>query len=321
VLADDDEPYLAGAASTIVSYLRGNENDLDGALRAARQMLAAYTSGDSPWLQALAHGRISELCLQVEQGDEARRHLTEAMPVYDRIGGWSDIIGIRWWMVLANLQVGDVDEAERWLEATPHRPDDEGDFLTYGVGVRAEISLARGKIDDGLRLWRQAVKLLGETDVPALDDDPLGLNMWALEAKSIAVVAHAQHHQLDLLQNLVDELPKQLTELLHTFVTDSAPFVMEFSLCGTVLLALAMVELDRTERTGDQPARTAAARTIALAERFGYLRGFQPTMASARARQAAEQADPAAYAEAVSSYARLPRSDLRAEARARTLRT
>ena len=50
---------------------------------------------------------------------------------------------------------------------------------------------------------------------------------------------------------------------------------------------------------------------IALAERFRYLRAFQPTMSSAAARQAAREADRAAYDEAVSWYADLDRDQLR----------
>jgi hypothetical protein len=53
---------------------------------------------------------------------------------------------------------------------------------------------------------------------------------------------------------------------------------------------------------------------IALAERFRYVRGFQPTMSAARARHVAEQADKPAYADAVSSYADLGRDALRAAA-------
>jgi hypothetical protein len=59
---------------------------------------------------------------------------------------------------------------------------------------------------------------------------------------------------------------------------------------------------------------------IALAERFGFLRGFQPTMSSTRARHAAEQADKPAYDDAVTSYADLDRDQLRAAALA-VLRT
>jgi hypothetical protein len=53
---------------------------------------------------------------------------------------------------------------------------------------------------------------------------------------------------------------------------------------------------------------------IALAERFRFPRNFQPTMSSARARQAAIHADRPAYDEAVSSYAGLGHEDLRAAA-------
>jgi hypothetical protein len=52
----------------------------------------------------------------------------------------------------------------------------------------------------------------------------------------------------------------------------------------------------------------------ALAERFRFLRTFHPTMASAPARRAAEQADRSAYEQAVASYADLDRDGLRAAA-------
>jgi hypothetical protein len=55
-------------------------------------------------------------------------------------------------MVLANLQLGAVDEAEQWLEQTaPGRGDEAVGVFTYGLGVRAEILLARGEVEAGLR--------------------------------------------------------------------------------------------------------------------------------------------------------------------------
>jgi hypothetical protein len=53
---------------------------------------------------------------------------------------------------------------------------------------------------------------------------------------------------------------------------------------------------------------------IALAERFGFLRNFQPTMSGAAARSDAERADRPAYDDAVSTYAGLDRAGLRAAA-------
>jgi hypothetical protein len=89
---------------------------------------------------------------------------------------------------------------------------------------------------------------------------------------------------------------------------------MELPTCGGLLLALAMVDLDRGARAGDRRATTSGARMIALAERFRFPRNFQPTMSAAAARRAAEQADRPAYDDAVSSYADLGHEDLRAVA-------
>jgi hypothetical protein len=54
---------------------------------------------------------------------------------------------------------------------------------------------------------------------------------------------------------------------------------------------------------------------LALAERLGVLREFQPTMSAERARRMAQNADGAAYADAVSEYAALERDELREAAR------
>jgi predicted ATPase/DNA-binding SARP family transcriptional activator len=291
-LCDSDEPLVAGAANAIVSYFWENDGDLERALKAARRMLEAFERREVPYLQAAAHGRLSELCLQVEQGEEARRHLLAMLPVLERLGAWSDVTGLQWWMVLANLQVGAVDEAEHWLEQTaPPRADEPVGTLTYGLGVRAEILLARGEVEAGLRLWRRAVDLLTNAGgrIFGLDMGP-GQEPWTLEAKAVAVVAHAQHGRLDL----VEELSGELSDGLSTLLTNPAgqpPYLVEFPLCGALLLALAMVDLDRGARAGDERATRSGARTIALAERFRFLRGFQPTMSSTRARHAAEQAD------------------------------
>jgi hypothetical protein len=67
-------------------------------------------------------------------------------------------------------------------------------------------------------------------------------------------------------------------------------------------------------QVGEEGATRSGARMVALAERFRFLRNFQPTMSAARARHSAEQADRPAYEDAVSSYAGLGHEDLRAAA-------
>jgi hypothetical protein len=250
------------------------------------------------------------------RGEEARRHLLVVMPLLERLGNWSDLAGIRWWMVLACLQVGDVDEAEHWLEQTaPPRADEPVGTLTYGLGVRAEILLARGEVDAGLRLWRRTVDLLRNAEGPifGMEVDP-SQEPWTLEATAVTVVAHAQHGRLGLVEELSRELPSRLSTMLANPVANPPPYLLELQSSGGLLLALAMVDLDRGARTGEEWATRSGARMVALAERFRFLRNFQPTMSAARARHTAEQADRPAYEDAVSSYAGLGHEDLRAAA-------
>jgi predicted ATPase/DNA-binding SARP family transcriptional activator len=315
-LCDSDEPLVAGAANAVVSYYRENQGDLDSALKAARRTLEAFEQRKLPYLLAVGHARIAELCLQVERGEETRRHLLAAMPVLERIGTRADLIGLRAWMVLASLQVGDVDEAEHWLEQTaPRRADEPIGTLAYGLGVWAEILLARGEVEAGLRQWRRAVDLLANAEGPifGLEADP-SQDQWTLEAKAVTVVAHAQHGRLDLVEELTAELPQRLSTILANPMANPPPYLMELPTCGGLLLALGMVDLDRGARAGDRRATRSGARMIALAERFRFLRNFQPTMSAARAHQAAAHADGPAYDEAVSSYAGLGQEELRAAA-------
>ena len=138
----------------------------------------------------------------MERGEEARRHLLAALPVMERLRELVRPGRLRWWLVLASLQVGDVDEAEHWLEQTaPPQADEPIGTRTYGLGIQAEILLARGEVEAGLRLWRRAVDLVhAEGPIFGVDTDPE--DQWTLEAEAVTVVAHAQHGRLDLVEAL-----------------------------------------------------------------------------------------------------------------------
>jgi hypothetical protein len=239
--------------------------------------------------------------LQTERGEAAYGHLKAALGALARLGDEHDSIGVRWGLVLACLQRGDPDEAEYWLRqaeevSTGQKDDADGTDL----GGRAEIALARGLTEVGLGLWRGAVERMPEAG-SAHSGDPF-LDRWVLELRSAAVTAHAHADRLELVAQQVDQLRQGLRTLL------SGPSLpMELPVFGTVLHALGMAGL----ASGD----AGAVRMIALAERLGVMREFQPTMSADRARKAAEDADRAAYSDAVSEYAALERDELREAAR------
>ncbi|MEV4510082.1 BTAD domain-containing putative transcriptional regulator [Dactylosporangium sp. NPDC049525] len=312
-LCDSDEPLLAGVANGAASYIFEQQHDLEAALQAARRMLAAFGGWATPWMRAVAHSRVGELCLQAGHGEEGAVHLAETLAVLDGLrqpGVSSSASRVRGAMALASLQRGALDEAEHWLEHAGEG-DVAADMYMFGTSVRAEILLARGDVDGGLQLWRQVADQL--RDPAGVPRELPGSLAWAMEVQAAAVLAHAQHGRLDLVRDIAGDLPDLLSRLLAgpgdgTDVGDP--------IRGALLLALAAVDLERGRRTGDGRVTASAARMTALAACFRFMREFQPTMPAAYAQLLAELSATAAYAAAVAAYAGLDRDELRGAASA-----
>ncbi|MCL8009664.1 BTAD domain-containing putative transcriptional regulator [Streptomyces sp. AS02] len=306
-LCDSDEPLLAGFANGAASYVWENAHDPERALDAARRTLDAFGDRDIPMLRFWPQSRLGELCLRTERGAEAIGPMEDALAALERYGERTDSLGLGWGLMLAHLQTGDLDRAEHWLEHTL-RNQPEGpapDAFAPDLGARAEIALARGDIETGLGLWRRAVERLKRGASPVFAGEHL-LEGWRLELQAVAVTAHARHGRTDLVAPLAAALPERLTTLLTRPPAEHRT-TADLPVHGALLLALGTADLA-------QGAVVHGVRLIALAERLRYLPHFQPTMSSARARESAEHADRAAYADAVSEYAALAPDGLRAAA-------
>ncbi|MFC1413894.1 BTAD domain-containing putative transcriptional regulator [Streptacidiphilus sp. N1-12] len=305
-LCASEQPLVAGLAECIACYVWEFEHDIDRALASARRMVAGLAPVDNPSVQLMAHSRLSELCLRTGQGEEAYEHLKVSLTVLPGLGDGHDYIGIRTLLVLACLQRGQPDEAEYWLRQaeSDKAPQQDGDFYRPDLCGRAEIALARGLTEVGLGLWRSAVERM--LAAGSIHSDDSRLDPWALQIQSAMVTAHAHAGRLELVAEPVARLRQRLRMLLSGPSRSPA----ELPLLGTMLHALGLAALASGE------AGPGAVRMIALAERLRVLREFQPTMSQARARRAAEDADRAAYADAVSEYAALGRDELREAARA-----
>jgi predicted ATPase/DNA-binding SARP family transcriptional activator len=320
-LGESDQPLVAGMASYVASYAWEEAGDTGGALAAARRSLAAFERRDSAWLGAAAHARIGELCLQMDEagsGDVALHHLSAALSVLEAFGAWSSANRVREAIVAANLQRGAYDEAERELKLTAPRGGDEPwDMSMFDTAMRAEIALGRGDVDTGLQLWRTAATALRDTQRAGPGGDLSRLDSWALQVQAIAVVAHAHQGRLGLVAEITGALPATLSALTEDPGPPPGTLAASYGLavCGSLLLALAMTDIDRGQRAGDSGAVRSGARMVALAERFGLRNGLQLTMSAAQARRAAQDADGPAYAGAVSAYAGLDPHGLRAAAR------
>ena len=212
---------------------------------------------------------------------------------------------------MANVQRGAYDEAERELKLT--MPRSAGRALGY-VDVRH-----RGARGDRARPRRRRYRpaACGARPRPRCGtrarqepgDDLSRLDTWALQVQAIAVVAHAHHGRLGLVAEITGALPAALSG------ADRGPGPAAWDALQPPMTSPSAARCcwpwpwptstGASARRTPTPARSGA-RMIALAERFGFKSGLQPTMSAARARRAAQDADGQAYADAV-SVVRRPR--------------
>ncbi len=301
-LCASDAPLLAGVAECVASYLWEHDHEPERALASARRLLAAVDAAPNPSLKLLGHSRCSELCLDAGLGEEAYRHLLAALDALAYLSDQSPMTGLCRGLVAACLQRGEPDEAEEWLRRLEQSQSGERtSVFAPDLAAWAEIALARGLTELGLKRWRMAVERLRVRDSPPADPT---VDAWAPYIEVTAVAAHAYAGRLAPVAGLVAELEGRLRRLL---ADDSRP-AGEILAHGTEVLALGLARL----AAGDD---ASGVRLLALAERLHVPQAFQPTLSADRARGAAEDADGAAYAEAVSEYAALGRDELREAAR------
>ncbi|MFE7896006.1 ATP-binding protein [Streptomyces sp. NPDC057424] len=300
-LCASDAPLLAGVAEAVASYLWEHEHEHARALSSAGRLLAAVDAVPNPSLKLLAHSRCAELCADAGLGEEAYRHLLAALDTLEHLSDQSPTTGLRRGLVLACLQRGEPDEAEEWQRRVERsQPPEQISAFTTDLSAWAEIALARGLTELGLKRWRTAVERMRALDSPHADP---AMDAWARAIEAYAVAAHAYAGRLEPVAGLVAALESRL----RTLLAECRPAAEELPVSGTDVLALGLVRL----AAGD----ASAVRLLALAERMHVPQAF-PTMSADRARRAAEEADRAAYADAVSEYAALERDRLREAARA-----
>lgn len=341
-LCASDAPLLAGIAECVASYLWEHAHEPERALAAARRMLAAVDAVPNPSLTLLGRSRCSELCMEAGLGEEAYGHLLAALDALSHLSDHSPTTGLRRGLVLACLQRGEVEEAEEWLRRVEEARSaaEQPQLVAADMASWAEIALARGLTELGLKRWRTAVAQLRAAALPyarpeappdappdaadaAPDAPPADLlaDSWGMHIAATAVAAHAYAGRLEPVAGLVAELTGRVRTLLAEGTRTDGQVPAEAAVDGTAVLCLGLVRLaageakDTAEDMAGGSADDTAVRLLALAERLYVPQSFHPTLSVARARRAAEDADGAAYADAVSEYAALGRDELREVAR------
>ncbi|CCH80335.1 Transcriptional regulator, winged helix family [Nostocoides japonicum T1-X7] len=284
-----------------------NSGDLVAAIRYSHASLAAAESTDiDPWTLAGAHQRVAEIALQLGDPEQAAEHALRALPTLLRLGSGPDAAQLRGTRVLAALAQGDVETAERRFHEMVKDLDAAETDFPVNVNermIRAEVDLARGRIDDGLRAYREAAAHSDGMRVPeGIDADWRGLEPWLLHTLAAAVAAHALHGRPEEVRDLAYDLASRTGLLLDR----PADMFLDYPVTGAAIYALGLWLV-----TTD-PGETAA-RLMACAVALGHARAY-PCLALEPAGTRARDAVGGAYDEWVSSYAPRDRDDLREEA-------
>lgn len=305
-LCADPEPRVRQLAFQWASNMYENLGDLPEARRRAEQARALADGRDGPWPRALVASQLAGITIQLGAMDDALAYALEAVPVMEALGASEDVAQLKAVAALAAMEDGRLDEAGRIFDEIEQEDAGSG---VFGAAIillcgRPELDLLAGRVEEGLRGYRDAVHLLATRPVPGLDL-PSGFEPWVFFPEAAAVCAHVQHGQRAPAAALRAELRDKVPQILEM---DQA--FLDYPVAGSVMVALAEWEL-----SGEPSAETAeaAVRLLVVAERCGYNRQL-PSLAWAPAEALAERELPGALARFRQEYGGRNAPELRDEA-------
>jgi predicted ATPase/DNA-binding SARP family transcriptional activator len=303
-LADGSDPATAQMALLWASLVAENSGVVEPAARYAREGLDRGPL--TPYLEASLHGQLTQLAMVVGDYREAARHAEIAWPILERLRAVDDARAIRAATVISPLLDGDFDAAERVIADMDRGGEPQLGSQMVLLCARAELALARGQVDDGLRLFDEAL-----ASVRPVEGVELGaLNPWVLIAGSGALVARVRHGSSAADQDRAGELVALLGEHERDAVAEGEVLYQDFPLNGVRVAALGAWAL----RYAGPGQHEAGVRLLAVADRWSYNRSF-PTMSWEALQGLSEEACPGLLDAVRAEYADRPVADLVEEAR------
>jgi predicted ATPase len=293
-LAADPDRHAAAAASQWLSHERENAGDPVGAIEAAQRVLALVRDEDGPWAKAMPRALLAELTMNVGDRAAAAEHALAALPVIRRIGASDDEIQLRSLLVFCAIVDGRLADAADELDRVDRVAENA---VMFGAAAfrqigRAELALASGDVDAGLRVYRESAARMRELELPGISRT--GMEPWALFGTAMALSAHARYAAGDDVAH-GEALFRACRAGALRVMTSENPH-LDYPASGMVLFALGAWSLLRQVAPAED-----ALRLLALADRFAYNRTI-PTMRWERITPAAEEAAPGRLTELQAEY-------------------
>ncbi len=263
------EPLVANADRRVrmMSLMWGcvlteNEGDPDLAGDFARRAMDLWQTSDGPWQRAILQTQLSGLAMQMGAHAEGAALAREALPVLELLYAEDDALQMKSHLVIEAIADDRLEEAERLVGqilVEHDGPPGLGGHLVANA-CRAEIALARGRIPEGLELYRQASQAMRGMRFPGIE--PTGAEPWTIVADSVTVTAYARFSHgtegTDLWESLVDRSGPLFAQ--------RGGFV-DYPVTGLMMFALGSWGLFR-----GTPDPDLSVRLLVMAEKFAYNR-------------------------------------------------
>ena len=260
--------------------LSENEGDPEAAAQFVQQALELWDPSDGPWQQAILRTQLAGLCLQRGDVPEAAELAAGALPTLHRLHANDDALQLRAILAVAALWEGRLDDCAELVDSIVR---DQETLTVFGSSIvvgaaQAELALARGDLEAGLRRFDATVEAVRSQRFPGIE--LTGFEPWTIFAEGLALAAHARHGvALDgRLDVTATDLRATLLDRCRRLLHDRPDFI-DYPVTGVMLASLGAWGLFRG---GDLDG----CRLLALARAFAYSRGLPSldwTALSARA--------------------------------------
>ncbi|TCN51647.1 putative ATPase [Rhodococcus sp. SMB37] len=168
-----------GAALIVRANLRENNGDLYGSGIDGRAALELALAAGEEWTVSMVNQHLGSIAAQSGRYEEAVAYYRGGAEQLRELHAYDESAALHSYIAAALVGLGRVDEARRELDQVGDPDDTTVHDRNQGTAAlsasRAEVDLASGDIDVGLRGYRSALALMGWPDI-GIDDipDPFG---------------------------------------------------------------------------------------------------------------------------------------------------
>ena len=144
----------------------------------------------------MLHTQMALLAMQKGDPATAAVHAEIAWPLLVRLHAHDDAVQVRAGMAMGALLLGDIAECERVLAEV--RQMRQGPWFgghTVQSATQAELSLAKGDVEEGLASYLEAMGEMAAISFPGMETS--GMEPWTILAEAAALTAHVRYAETD----------------------------------------------------------------------------------------------------------------------------